>query len=228
MKIEVTRETLERLSLFTGLSADALTELSAQCRMVSVSKGETIFRQGDRSTTIYVIETGCIEIKRTYEDGETLVLSVFGDGEMIGELSAISSEPRAASGIAREDTQLIALDNEVFFAYLGRYPSMAVEVMVRLTRRLREMNIRVRELGVNNAASRVASLLLFLAEEHNQIRTGLISSRFSLERIARAASVEMSYARDLLEAWEEEGHIGLDGRRFLLHDTDALIEIAGW
>ena len=228
MDIKVTRETLEKLSLFTGLSPDALTELSAQCRLVRISKGETLFEQGDLSSVIYVIEHGCIEIKRTYDDGESLVLSVFDDGEMVGELSAITSESRAASGIALSDTTLIALDSDVFFAYLGRYPSMAVEVMVRLTRRLREMNIRVRELGANNAPARIAGLLLFLAEEHNQFQTGLITSRFSRERIARAASVEMDSLAGILDDWEEEGYIGLDGRRFLLHNPDALVEIAGW
>lgn len=228
MEIKVTRDKLEQLNLFTGLSQDALSELAAQCRLVKLPKGEHLFAQGDQSTALYLIDSGRIRIDRRYDDGETLTLSVYGAGELVGELSAISSEPRAASAIAEADTQLIALDHDMFFNYLGRYPSMAVEVMVRLTRRLREMNLRLREIGASNPQARVAGLLLFLAEEDNEFKTGLVTTRFSMRRIAQAASVDMGFLQNLINEWEDEGHIGLDGRRFLLHDADALVEIAGW
>lgn len=228
MEIKVTRDRLEQLNLFTGLSPDALSELASQCRFVTLSKGEHLFAQGDRSTTLYLIDSGLIKIDRRYEDGETLTLSIYGPGELVGELSAISSAPRAASALAQEDTQLIALDSDVFFAYLGRYPSIAVEVMVRQTSRLREMNLRLREIGASNPKARVAGLVLFLAEEDNTFKTGLITTRFSMRRIAQAASVDMGFLENLIEEWEDEGYVGMDGRRFLLHDPDALIEIAGW
>jgi CRP/FNR family transcriptional regulator, cyclic AMP receptor protein len=228
MEIKVTRDKLEQLNLFTGLSPEALSELAAQCRFVKLPKGEHLFNQGDRSTALYLIDTGRVRIDRRYEDGETLTLSLYGPGELVGELSAISNEPRAASALAEEETQLIALDHDMFFAYLGRYPSMAVEVMVRLTRRLRQMNLRLREIGASNPQSRIAGLLLFLAEEDNDFKTGLVTTRFSMRRIAQAASVDMEFLRTIIREWEDEGYIGLDGRRFLLHEPEALFEIAGW
>ena len=229
METKITREKLASLSLFSNLPLEALSELASQCRLIKLGKGGTLFTQGDKATTLYLIDTGKIQIVRDYDDGERLTLQVQEDGALVGELSAISSASRLASGIALEDTTFIALDNEFFFAYLGRYPEIAVEIMVVLTKQLRRLNLQLRELAANNAPARIAGLILMLAEDdRGKFRTGLITTRFSIEKVARTAGVGIEYLLKQLDAWEEEGFIGHDGRRFLLHVPDELIAIAGW
>lgn len=229
METKISREKLASLNLFSNLPSEALSELASQCRLVQMSKGDILFNQGDQASTLYLIDTGEIEIVREYSDGEKLTLQVQSDGALVGELSAISSTTRLATGIARADSNLIALDSEFFFAYLGRYPEIAVSIMVVLTKRLREMNLQLRELSANNSPARIASLLLLLAEDdQGGFRTGLVTTRFSAQNIARAAGVKIEYLLNIMDEWEEEGHIGHDRRRFLLHDPEALLEIAGW
>lgn len=229
MDIKVTRDKLEKLSLFTGLPDDALNALAEQCRLVSVQKGEHLFNQGDTSTVIYLVESGAIQIIRRYEDGEDLTLETISEGHLIGELSAISNQPRLANGIAKEDSVLIALDSSIFFSYLDNHPTIAVELMIQLSRRMRALNLQVREIAANSTPARIASLLLFLAENNDgTFRTGLITEQFRIQRIARAASISPDFAQSVLKEWDEEGFIGYDGRRFLLHEPDELKEIAGW
>ncbi|PJF44923.1 MAG: hypothetical protein CUN55_01430 [Phototrophicales bacterium] len=229
MDAKVTREKLEKLNLFNSLPAEALEELAAQCRLVHVAAGDYLFKQDDMATTIYLVESGAVQIIRRYDDGEHLTLETVMPGHLIGELSTISHQPRLASGVAKEDTVLIALDSDIFFQYLDTHPSIALEILVQLSRRLRKLNLQVREIAAHNTPARIASLLLFLAEKDDgTFRTGLISTNFSLERIARALSLDTDYLRKVLREWEEEGFIGLDGRRFLLHDPEELQEIAGW
>lgn len=229
MDVKVTREKLESLNLFSSLPDDALGELAEQCRLLNVSAGQYLFNQGDSATTIYMVESGAVQIVRRYEDGEQLTLETILPGHLIGELSTISNQPRVANGIAKEDSVLIALDSTIFFSYLDQYPAIAIEMLVQLSRRMRKLNLQAREIAAHNTPARVASLLLFLAEnEDGTFRTGLISGSFRPQRIARAAGVKTDYVQKILREWEEEGFIGSDGRRFLLHDPEALQEIAGW
>lgn len=228
MTLELTQQKLLEIGLFEGLPATTLNSLAEHCRWLSLSSDEVLFRQGDDSGTLYFINCGQVELVRDYEDGEKVVLATFGRNEVIGELSMIGSEPRTASVVATEDTELVALDRDVFFQYLEQNPTIATDVLIQLSRRLREMTLQIRELAVTNAPARIASLILFLAEENGRIRTGLITANFRYHRMARAVGVEVSYLRSVLDEWAYEGFIGLDGRRLLLHDEDELIEIAGW
>lgn len=226
--MSVTYDKLAAISIFQNMPKETLSALAAHCRLVNLSAGTLLFHQGDTSHTLYLIEAGEIHLIREYEDGEKVVLAVVGQHEVIGDLSMISNLPRTASGIATRDTVLIALDREVFFQYLGQYPTIAVQALVQLSSRLRHMTLTLRELAANNAPARLASLILFLAEDEGRIKTGLISTNFRYRRIARSVGVEVEWLQTQLREWADEGYIGMDGRRFLLHDPSHLIEIAGW
>lgn len=229
MDVKVTREKLESLNLFNGLSDDVLNQLAEECRLLTVAAGEYLFKQGDTASTIYLIESGAVQIIRRYEDGEQLTLETILPGHLIGELSTISHQPRLANGVAKEDTVLIALDSDIFFRYLDQHPAIAVQMLIQLSRRMRRLNLQVREIAAHNTPARIASLLLFLAEnDDGTFRTGLVSASFRVQRIARAAGVKPDYVQSILRDWQEEGFIGYDGRRYLLHDPEALQEIAGW
>jgi CRP-like cAMP-binding protein len=228
MTLELTQQKLLEIGLFEGLPAATLNSLAEHCRWLSLASGDILFNQGDDSGTLYFINRGQVELVRDYKDGEKVVIATLGRDEVIGELSMIGSEPRTASVIATEDTELVALDRDVFFQYLEQNPTIATEVLIQLSRRLRKMTLQIRELAVTNAPSRIASLILFLAEENGRFRTGLITANFRHHRMARAAGVDVEYLRSIVNEWAHEGFIGLDGRRLLLHDEDELIEIAGW
>ncbi|NDJ87187.1 MAG: Crp/Fnr family transcriptional regulator [Chloroflexi bacterium] len=224
----ITYEKLASISIFQELSKETLGELAAHCRLVNLAPEEILFRQGDTSRTLYLVESGTIQVSREYDDGERIVLARLGPHEVIGELSMMCNKPRVATVNAIEETALIALDNDVFFAYLGKYPNMAVAILAQLSHRLRAMDLKFYEMGLSNAPARLASLILFLAEEQGEVQSGLITTNFRLQRIARAADVDIDWLQNQLADWSDEGYIGIDGRRLLLHDPEILMNIAGW
>jgi CRP/FNR family cyclic AMP-dependent transcriptional regulator len=226
--LEVTYQKLAGISLFQALSPETLGALVAHCRLVNLPSGEVLFHQGDTSLTLYLIESGEVDLIHDYEDGEKLVLVRLGPHDVIGDASMISNQPRTATAIAITDVVLIALDREIFFQYLSQHPSMAVEVLVQMSLRLRDLTLRLREIAATNAPARLASLILFLAEEHGEIKTGLITTNFRPQYIARAAGVDIEWLFKQLKEWEHEGYIGHDKRRLLLHDANVLMQIAGW
>lgn len=226
--VEVTHEKLTGINLFQHLSDETLNGLAAHSRLVTLSSGEMLFQQGDTSLTLYLIEQGQVNLVREYDDGEKIVIATLGPHDVIGELSMLSSQPRTASAIVVQDTMLVAIDRDIFFQYLGQHPTMTMEVLVQLSYRLRDMTLRLRELAATNAPARLASLILFMAEEQGKIKSGLITTNFRPLRFARAAGVDVEWLMSQLSTWQHEGYIGLDGRRLLLHDLDELTQIAGW
>lgn len=228
MEDVVTAEQLAKFTLFQAIAEDDLTDLSHHCERLRLKPGEELFKQGDPAENLYLIESGEVALIRAYDNGDEIVLARLGPNEVIGELSMMVGEGRTATGVTLQTTQLIVLHHDKLFEYLNAFPSVARALLVQLATRLRNTNLLVREWALENAEARVASLILFLAEEDGRIRTGLIHHNMHPSRLARTAGVDVDWLRQTLREWANAGYIGMDGRRMLLHDVDALTALAGW
>lgn len=77
------------------------------------SEGEIIFQQGDLGTSAFIIEKGRVEISST-QNGNKTVLAKFDAGDLFGEMSLIDETTRAATAIALEPTEVIAVYRSIF------------------------------------------------------------------------------------------------------------------
>ncbi len=96
-------------------------------REVTLDAGQYLFRQGDASDVVYLIESGQIEILRERDDGSQEPLAVIGDGSYFGELGPMLNLPRSASARALSRTVLTGCSVQQFRALASkrRAPSAA-------------------------------------------------------------------------------------------------------
>jgi CRP/FNR family cyclic AMP-dependent transcriptional regulator len=97
--------------------------------------GETIFREGDPATEVYVIQSGRVEIQL----GNRL-LDTIEANEIFGEMALIDDKPRSATAIAVTDVALVPISQLQFLLLVSRKPAFALEVMRVLALRLRAAN----------------------------------------------------------------------------------------
>jgi EAL domain-containing protein (putative c-di-GMP-specific phosphodiesterase class I) len=74
-------------------------------------RGDVIFREREKATCAYVIESGLVEIS-TRVGGEPRVLATLGPGEMFGEMAALDGTERSATAVALKDTELTLIVHE--------------------------------------------------------------------------------------------------------------------
>lgn len=97
--------------------------------------GETIFRQGDPRTFMFVVNEGEVEIRI----GEK-VIEVVEAGGIFGEMAMIDGEPRTATAVARTECKLVPIDQRRFQFLVQQTPYFAIEVMRVLAGRLRRVD----------------------------------------------------------------------------------------
>lgn len=115
--------------------------------------GDFIFREGDLGTEMYIINEGKVEILNQVGDEEQ-VLAVLEKGDFFGEMSVLEDLPRAATARAATDVRLLQINGSTFDQLLQGNPEIAVRMMRKLSRRLRETDEMIKSLLGTKITSR--------------------------------------------------------------------------
>ena len=104
--------------------------------------GDVIIREGDLGEEMFIIEEGEVEIFKTVA-GTERVLVTLERGDFFGEMAMLEDEPRSSSAHAVTPSKLMRINRELFDDMLRQNPQVAVRMMRKLSRRLRELHAAV-------------------------------------------------------------------------------------
>jgi len=110
-----------RIDLFAKLSPDEQQELIAAVELRSYPRGAMIYRDGDPSDELYVLETGAADILSP-EDNR--VLRHLVPNEAFGRMGFLTELPRANLALAVEAVQVWAIPRAPFQALLQKSPAL--------------------------------------------------------------------------------------------------------
>jgi putative ABC transport system ATP-binding protein len=91
-------------------------DVDAEPRTLQVEAGKVIFRQGDASDLVFVVESGTVEIFRELADGTEEYVTDIPTGRYFGELGPLLDLPRSASARAKTDVDLVGYPVKEFRA----------------------------------------------------------------------------------------------------------------
>jgi CRP-like cAMP-binding protein len=107
--------------------------------VTTYSAGDRIFSEGDLGTEMFIIQEGEVHIiKRLGNDDH--VLSRLSKGDFFGEMAVIESAPRTADAVAQTATTLLAITGSRFDEMIRKNPEIAIRIIRKYSRRLREAN----------------------------------------------------------------------------------------
>lgn len=104
--------------------------------------GDTLFREGDPSDVVLRVLAGEVEILKEL-DGQTVVLGRAGAGEFVGEMGALQGLPRSATVRAVGEVAVEVIPPEEFLRRISADADMALQLLVRLSERLRAADQRL-------------------------------------------------------------------------------------
>lgn len=117
-----------------------------------IGKGQCIFEEGDYGDFTVRIKTGKIEISKQ-DGGAKKVLAELGPGDVIGELSVFSNNPRTATAIALEDSVVYLMRSGEVNAEMEKLSPWVSQMVTALADRFDVLNKRVMELEKREESS---------------------------------------------------------------------------
>ena len=98
-------------------------------------KDELLMREGELGSESYIIVEGEVQVYKKV-NGKRIEISVLKKGDIVGEMSIITSEPRTASVVALQKTEVMVLNQDLFKEYLGKSPTWLSKTFISLAERL--------------------------------------------------------------------------------------------
>ncbi len=126
---------VRKVPLFEELRDDFLIRLASVMEELDFPPNHTIFRQGDKGESLYVVVSGRVKVHigdRTITELET--------GSCFGEMAVIDAEPRSASVTTLEPCECLLLTQQQLYEAIDEMPNIAVNLIRLLSRRIRKLN----------------------------------------------------------------------------------------
>lgn len=124
---ELGRDLLAKVDLFAAFRGEEIAELASGMHVRHVPAGEAVVRQDELGTSLFLVAEGALDVRGTF-GGRTILLDHMGPGDVFGEMSLLTGQPRSASVIANTDAVVYELDKEALDPVLRRRPELAARL----------------------------------------------------------------------------------------------------
>ena len=153
---------LRRLNLFDGMSDADIEAVGHMLRERHCDPGELIFDHD--AERVYLLKAGRIRLYRLTADGHDVTTAVLRPGQLFGLGGLLG---RSDQGLAEAVEASVICDASAshFLRILAEHPLLMARVTMTMARQMFQMERTIERMSTQRVRSRVATVLLELAEE---------------------------------------------------------------
>ncbi|MCB1375529.1 MAG: Crp/Fnr family transcriptional regulator [Rhodobacteraceae bacterium] len=180
-------EVARRSNLIAAMPSDVAQAILSQSVIRTYDRGETIFLQGERSETFFIVIEGWIKLYRIAQNGAEAVVACFSEGQSFGEAVALQRAAFPVTAEAVTDCRLMHVRATVLFEMIQNRPELVVSIMATLYQHFQALVAQIEQLKAQTGSQRVAEFLLELCN----CETGSCTVRLPYDKILIAGRLGM-------------------------------------
>jgi len=140
---------IDSVPLFSNLPPAQLAVLMEAAVRRLYRAGETIFRHGEPPESLYIVESGVVDIVLP-GSAEEIIVASFEAGSFFGELAVFDNEPRTATARAADEASVICIPLKTVAELLESHPLAARHFISVIIHRLRGADQLLSRLQLKN------------------------------------------------------------------------------
>lgn len=117
-------DVIESSHLFKTLDEEGRHELIRTGYVISYDPGQTLMKQGDIGSTMFLVMRGKVAVETDRGAGSSIHLAELGRGACIGEVGVLTGGPRTATVKAIDDVKVIAFEKHRVQRVIDQYPKV--------------------------------------------------------------------------------------------------------
>lgn len=116
---------LHKWRLFANLAPEDVDLIAGACEVRLLLAGEDLFREGDVSDSMWIIQSGRVDIFKNIRGDIDRTLASLGTGEVIGEMGFLDQSRRSAGARTSEASEFLVLGSSAFQRVQRERPEVA-------------------------------------------------------------------------------------------------------
>lgn len=224
IKVACSNCNLRELCMPMGLSEHDLNRLDDLVAVRRrIKRGETLFTNGEKFTSLYVIRTGFFKTCLATEDGRDQVTGFQMAGEIIG-LDGIVNDQHSCDAIALEDAEVCVMPFDRIEEISREVTALQHHVHKVMSREIvREHGVMLL-LGSMRAEERLAAFLLNLVQRLNArgFSQSELVLRTTREEIGSYLGLKLETVSRTFSKFVEDGTLEVNQRHVRILDTECL------
>jgi CRP/FNR family cyclic AMP-dependent transcriptional regulator len=209
-------------ALLDGLAPESADRILAATRRARLSRGEILFREGERGDSVYLIETGKVAVRISTPEGALVTMALLGPGSAVGELALLGDDERRTATVqAVEPVAVRRLYRRDFAELRQQHPSVTEFLVKTLAATVRRLDTQLVEAFHLPAEARIRRHLHALAGVYEK-GARAIEVDLTQEELAQLAGTTRPTVNRVLREEERRGTLRLGRGKIVILDRAQL------
>lgn len=204
---------------------ESLHKLSENHDVRTYKKKDDIYTEGSYPKGIYFINKGKVKIFQTNELGKELITELHKEGDFFGYLSLLKDEAYSSSATALEDSEIMMIPKEDFFALIYRNAKVSKKFIEILSNDLRENEKQLVKLAYNSVRKRVAEALVKLSDKYKKEDDQKFTMNVSREDLSNMVGTATETVIRTLSDFKDEKYIEVSGGSITILNYEKLAKM---
>jgi len=196
-----------------------LATIGAGRKVVTYSKKQTVFAQGDAADAVFYIQDGKVRLTVVSKAGKEATLAILSEGEFFGEGGLAGQPLRMGSATAMTDCEFLRIDKKAMMEALHREHKFSdLFVAYLLARNIRYEEDLVDQL-FNSSEKRLARILLLLAHFGKEGVPETVIPKISQETLADMIGTTRSRVSFFMNRFRKLGFVDYGENGLQVHSS---------
>lgn len=122
-------EILQSTELFSQIHEEVAEALLSRLKQIELNEGEILFEEGSLSESFYILMEGHLVAYLITKEGKEKIIGTIAKGETVGEMGAISQQPRSLTVRATSPSKLLELSRAEFEFFSKEHPQILMNMI---------------------------------------------------------------------------------------------------
>ncbi|WP_019037876.1 response regulator [Psychroflexus tropicus] len=204
-------------------SFEALKQIFRKETLKTFAKEDYIFKSGQNSSSIYLIEKGVVKTYKLDENGKELITAIHKVNDVFGNLSFTKDHTLTEYASAMEDTMVYEVTKDKVKQLFYENPQIMFEFIDQLGEHLSDTKDQLMDMAYSSVKRKTAQSILLFSERLKKNKLSQI--RISRADLAAVAGIASESLIRTLSTFKKEGIIEVEGRNIKINDFEALENI---
>jgi CRP/FNR family transcriptional regulator, cyclic AMP receptor protein len=215
---------LKKVPLLAELGPEVLARLAERVELREIRRRDVVYLPGDPGESLYVVNGGRVKISKVTRDGKALTLNYCGPSDVFGETCLVDGGPRQEMAEAMENAMITEILRDDFERLLQTNAYLGYQMTKILAARRRDIENKLEALVFRDVTSKLAELLLRLAEEYgvDDARGTLVALKITHQELANLIGSTRETVSLTLSQFKRKSYIATEGRKVIISDPASL------